>query len=157
MSWMMIFTVVFTPILASAAAANNEQENVATSEQIVAMAKELAYIFTEIAVTDESTGLYVIDEQALNNSPYSENEKEGIVAVVEYMNDQSSFTIYSNAFKRCWSEAVGIAGDTLDEFLGYVKNKQWIAAAGVLALAGIAIKPISIFIFSLTCGATPVE
>lgn len=74
-----------------------------------------------------------------------------------FMNDQSSFTIYSNAFKRCWSEAVGIAGDALNEFLGYVKNKQWIAAAGVLALAGIAIKPISIFIFSLTCGATPVE
>ncbi|NBJ68934.1 MULTISPECIES: hypothetical protein [Clostridia] len=152
-----IFTVTMLPIAVSAQTVSNEKKKEVSPEEVEAMASELEYIFTEIAVKDESTGEYVLDKQELNNSSFSEKEKDGILNVLNYMNSQKGITTFDNAFKRCWADAVGIAGDVLDEFLGYVENKDWIAAAGILALAGISINPAVIFVFSLTCGATPVE
>lgn len=152
-----VFAVMVMPTLASAATISDGQKNGATPKEIKAMAQELEYVFTKIAVKDESTGKYVIDKQELNKSSYSKKEKRAIVAFAERMNNQGGITTYSNVFERCWADAVGIGGDVLDEFLGYVENKDWIAAAGILALAGISVNPITIFVFSLTCGATPVE
>ncbi|WP_100011800.1 hypothetical protein [Lentibacillus sediminis] len=152
-----IFSVAIMPTLASAATINDKRVSDATLEEIEAMAMELEYIFTEIAVKDEATGDYVINHQELNNSSYSDVEKASIEGFADYMNSRGAISIQSNVFERCWADAVGISGAVLDEFLGYVENQDWIAAAGILALAGISVHPISIFIFSLTCGANPVE
>lgn len=152
---LIVFSVAITPTLASAATISNEQENEVSPEQIKAMAKELEYIFTELAVKDESTGDYVINEEALENSSFSELEKEGFVNFINYMNNRDAISIQSNAFERCWQDAVGIGGAILDEFLSYVENEQWIAAAGILAVAGIAVHPATIFVFALTCGPSP--
>ncbi|MFB1050717.1 hypothetical protein ACEWET_07095 [Paraliobacillus sp. JSM ZJ581] len=156
-SFVTIFAIAMLPMVASAQTVSNEKKSEVSPEEVKAMASELEYIFTKIAVIDESTGKYVIDEKELNNSSFSEKEKSGIKSAVSYMNSQKGITTFDNAFERCWADAVGIGGDVLDEFLGYVENKDWIAAAGILALAGISVNPVTIFVFSLTCGATPVE
>ncbi|HDR4765562.1 TPA: hypothetical protein ACQ75Q_003963 [Bacillus thuringiensis] len=61
----------------------------------------------------------------------------------------------TNAFKKFMSEAIGITGKELDKFVKYVDAEDWSGAAGVLAFFGLAIQPVTIFLFAMTCGAIP--
>lgn len=58
-----------------------------------------------------------------------------------------------HTLKKCMSEAFGIYGDTLDQFINYVDKGDWVGAAGVLAFWGISVHPVTVFIFAMTCGA----
>lgn len=53
------------------------------------------------------------------------------------------------------SEAIGITGKELDKFIKYVDAGDWSEAAGFLAFLGLAIQPVTIFLFAMTCGASP--
>ncbi|WP_432361859.1 hypothetical protein [Sporosarcina sp. UB5] len=123
------------------------------NHELKEMARELEQIFTTIIVMDENTGKYVVNEQELNNSSYSEEEKMGFLAFANYLNDNDSLSA-SNTFKGCMADAFGIAGAVLDEFIGYVENEQWIAAAGVLAAVRIFVNPTTIIVFFLFCGGS---
>ncbi|PZT52270.1 hypothetical protein [Paenibacillus silvae] len=149
-----IFVLAIGTILAPVSNAAAKPKNV-SNQEIRAWAAELEYIFENIAHKDEGRGLYIIDEQALAQSTFNQEEKQGVRAMIQYINNENSITIQSNAWQRCWQEAVGISGDILNEFLGYVEAKQWAAAAGVLAISGVIFSPIAIFVFGLTCGPAP--
>lgn len=136
-----------------------EEMNTASTEDVEEMAKELEYIFTNIIVEDPVTGEYKVDKKELDNSSYSESEKDGFVAFAQYMNNPETYNnahgvslMASNVFERCMADALGIGGSLLNEFMGYVEKEQWIAAAGILAVGGIAVHPAAIFAFALTCG-----
>jgi hypothetical protein len=148
---------LFTSFTTSAFAVERPKDR-PSKQELMKAANELEYVFTNIIVQDESTGEYTINEHELNNSAYSEEEKMGMAAFANYMNGNNSMTIYAtNAFTRCMSEAVGITGSALKQFMNYVDKKDWVGAAGVLGFFGIAMKPTTIFIFAMTCGATPVS
>lgn len=133
----------------------------ASEKEIAEMANELEYIFTNIIVKDESTGKYTVDKSELNNSSYTAEEKAGMNAFVEnILNDDSSLAsnnlvsaASSNVFKKCMSEALGIYGNSLDQFINYVDKGDWVGAAGVLAFWGISVHPVTVFIFAMNCGA----
>ncbi|MGN4782453.1 hypothetical protein [Bacillus cereus group sp. MYBK217-2] len=126
-----------------------------SKQELVQAANELEYIFTDIIVEDKATGEYNVNEQELDKSKYSEEQKEGIVYFTEYLNENDSVAYASSAFKRCMSEAIGITGSELNKFMKYVDAKDWSGAAGVLAFFGLAIQPATIFLFAMTCGASP--
>lgn len=150
----LIFVFALGTVLAPVSSAAAEQK-IITAKELREWAAELKYVFETIAPKDEASGLYIINEQELAKSTFNQEEKQGIRTMIQYVNNENSITIQSNAWQRCWQDAVGIGDDLLNEFLGYVEAKQWAAAAGVLAFGGIAISPISLFIFGLTCGPAP--
>jgi hypothetical protein len=149
-----IFVLAVGTILAPASHAAAKQKNV-SNQELRTWAAELEYIFENIAHKDEARGLYIIDEQALAKSTFNQEEKQGVRGMIQYINNQNGITIQSNAWQRCWQDAVGIGDDLLKEFLGYIEAKQWAAAAGVLAIGGILINPVTLFVFGLTCGPAP--
>lgn len=133
-----------------------------SKQEIAKMANELEYIFTSIIVKDEFTGKYNINESELNNSLYTKEEKAGMIAFSEYLNDgygyDSGVSVFaSNTFKKCMSKAIGIYGSALDQFIRYVDKKDWVGAAGVLAFFGISVHPATVFIFAMNCGASRVS
>jgi len=146
-------------------AAERKVSNNPSQEQILEMAAELEYIFTEIIIENDKTGKYFVNEEELKNSSYNQEEKEAIKFFAEYLNQEKngisnlskksdvSTMSAKSTVKKCLQEALGIGNDIINEFMGYVEKKQWIAAAGILAVAGIAVQPVTVFIFAMTCGA----
>lgn len=126
-----------------------------SKKEIAKMANELEYIYTNIIVKDETTGEYTINQVELDNSTYTEEEKAGMIVFSSYLNedDGSISPLASKTFKKCMSEALGIYGSALNQFITYVDKKDWVGAAGVLSFFGISVNPVTVFIFALTCGA----
>lgn len=140
----------------------NPNDKYPSEKEISEIANELEYIFTNIIVKNESTGKYTINQSELNNSSYTEEEKAGMIAFSDYLNDGSTSisasdglvtAAASNTFKRCMSEALGIYGSSLDQFVEYVDKSDWVGAAGVLGFWGISVHPVTVFIFAMNCGA----
>lgn len=156
--FLLVLLLLGLPTLVSASSINSDglESNNVSGEEIKEMARELEYIFTVLSEQDEN-GVFIINEENLEDSDLTDDEKQGIRAWIDSINNENGISAQDNVFKRCWADAVGIGGNVLDEFLGYIANKQWIAAAGVLALAGIVINPITIAGFAFFCGARPVS
>lgn len=139
-------------------------------EDLEAMATELEYIFTSIVVEDTTTGEYLINEEELSNSSYSDEEKESFKFFAAYLNDptiiedssstEGMVTTAANPYAGCLADATGIAKGALNEVGKAIEQGNWLTAAGLLggAAAAAGIPAISIaagLIFLATCGATP--
>ena len=55
------------------------------------LAKELEYIFTTLLVKNEKTGIYTVNEEELNNSSYTEEEKAQLLAAVAQIKTKGTF------------------------------------------------------------------
>ncbi len=117
-----------------------------TDEDVQALANELEYLFTEVMVKDEKTGEYVLNEEELKKAPYTDEEKAQLRAAT------SKFKT-AGTFDRCMQDALGIGSAAWKEIKGLIDAKQYLSAAGAIAIAGgIATNPIAIAIFVATCG-----
>lgn len=109
-------------------------------------ANELEYIFSKLLIKDTRTGKYVVNEEELKNAPYSEEEKAQLRAATY------EFTTFGT-FDRCMQDLLGIGSAAWSEIKGLIDAKQYLSAAGAIAIAGgIAVNPISLAVFVLTCG-----
>ncbi|CUB14768.1 hypothetical protein MH138_17875 [Bacillus safensis] len=121
-----------------------------TEEQIETSLKEIEYIFTKIIISEKEKG-FVINEEELAKSPYSDEVKDGMVAFAKLMNQE--IVTQSNTVTRCIEDAAGIARGTLKNVQKSIDRGDWLAVAGAIGLAGAAVHPTVVFIFMLTCGA----
>lgn len=140
-----MFSVWGSPVQASAQTVKTSSET-PTDEEVQALADELEYLFTEVMVKDEKTGKYILNEEELKNAPYTDEEKAQLRAAT------SPFTTFGT-FDRCMQDALGIGSAAWKEIKGLIDAKQYLSAAGAIAIAGgIATNPIAIAIFVATCG-----
>ena len=121
-----------------------------TEEQIEKSLKEIEYIFTKIIISDKEKG-YTINKEELEKSPYTDAEKNGMIAFAKLMNQEA--TTKSNTVTRCVEDAVGIAKGTLKHLQKAIDKGDWMTVAVYLGGIGLAIKPSVLFVFMLFCGA----
>ncbi|RJG23055.1 hypothetical protein [Paenibacillus thiaminolyticus] len=116
------------------------------------MAYELEYIFSNILVKDEKTGVYLVNEEELKNSHYTEEEQERFLKYAKQLMNQGDYSL-NNTFDKCMQDLLGITSAVWDEIKSYIDAGQYLAAAGAILLAAqIAVNPITIALFVATCG-----
>lgn len=134
-------------------------------EAIQKLAGELEYLFSTILVKNEETGIYTVNENELNNSPYTEQQRKDLIEAANYHNSQinnnqkgTMMMAASSTFDRCMKDLLGIKDAVWKEIKGYIDAKQYVAAASALVfVGGISIHPVTIGLFALTCGPKPVK
>ncbi|WP_099301912.1 hypothetical protein [Bacillus sp. Marseille-P3800] len=152
-----IFLIAISPATASASSsASVDLDGVLdgyTEEQIEKSLQEVEYIFTEILTFDEEMG-YTVNENELAKSPYSELQKDGMVAFADYMNAELNNEVtVQNTVVRCIEDAVGIANGALNEMQEAIEAGNWLTVLGYLGAMGVAVHPATLFGFFLLCGA----
>ncbi len=148
LSLLLVFTVFLlslSPVQGSAQTLKTD-DTIPTDEEVQALADELEYLFTDIFVKDEKTGEYTINEKELENAPYTDEEKAQLRAAT------NQFTTFG-AFDRCMKDLLGIGSSAWAEIKGLIDAKQYLSAAGAIAVAGgIATNPVALAVFVVTCG-----
>ncbi|MBU5253336.1 hypothetical protein KQI46_15725 [Lysinibacillus capsici] len=140
-----VFCLGLSPVQGSAQTLDTNNTT-PTDEEVQVLADELEYLFTNILVKDDNTGEYILNEEELKNSTYTDEEKAQLRAVT---NQFMTFGV----FDRCMQDLLGIGAAAWAEIKGLIDAKQYLSAAGAIAIAGgIAVSPITLAVFVLTCG-----
>lgn len=98
---------------------------------------ELEYIFTYLYSENEA-GVYIANEENLQNSAYTVEEKASISRFVNYLNSEIGYPIMmrsSSWFERCLAETYGITKPSIDAIVKDVRKKDFWAAGSKLATA----------------------
>jgi len=141
-----LFCLGLSPVQGSAETLDSNSTS-PTNEEMQSLADELEYLFTTILVKDETTGIYTVNEEELNKSSYTAEEKAQLLDAAAQMKARGTFD-------RCMQDLIGISATVWNEIKGYIEAEQYLAAAGALLALPTAIKisPILLGIFVLTCG-----
>lgn len=113
------------------------------------MANELEYIFTEILIKNETTGFYDVNHTELNNSNYTDIEKNALIA---FAVTPFNGVHMANEFTRCLAEALDITQSTANKLIAYIDAGDYYGVASVLGAVGIMVNPVVVFVFAMTCG-----
>ena len=135
-------------------------DNNITNEDIQTLADELEYIFTNILIKDENTGIYNVDEEALNTSHYTQEERQQFLDYAEQLkrNDNDNVNARGATFDRCMQDLLGISAAAYKEVKDLIDAGNYFsAAATLLFILEISINPITIAIFVVTCGPNKAE
>lgn len=155
-SLLMVFTLIcmsLTPVQVSAKTNKSGQ----TNEDIQKLADELEYIFTNILIKDENTGFYNVNEEALNTSHYTQEERQQFLDYAEQLKQQlkrnNNVNAKSGTFDRCMQDLLGISAGAYKEIKALIDGgNYWSAAATLLFVLEVSVNPITIAIFVATCG-----
>ncbi|MBD8034622.1 hypothetical protein [Solibacillus merdavium] len=129
---------------------NAKEIKMVPDDGIKRMANELEYIFTEILIKNESTGFYDVNLTELNNSNYTDAEKNALLAYAFI--PFGGVQMASNEFTRCLAEALDISQNAVSQLISYIDQGDYFGAATVLGTMGIMINPVVLFVFAMTCG-----
>ncbi|MGE7692277.1 hypothetical protein ACQKMI_24255 [Lysinibacillus sp. NPDC097214] len=145
---LMVFSLIcmgLSPVSASAETMDNNKSSL-TNAEIQELADELEYIFTNILIKDENTGIYNVNVEALNNSHYTQEERQQFLEYAAQINSRGTFD-------RCMQDLLGISAAAWNEVKGLIDAGNYFSAAATLAfILGVYVNPVAIAIFVVTCG-----
>ncbi|MFU2182624.1 hypothetical protein ACMZ6Y_07160 [Streptococcus pluranimalium] len=101
---------------------------------------ELEYIFTYLYSENES-GKYIANQENIDRSPYSQEEKDSISRFINYLNSEetgaSGNTMFrsSSWFERCLADTYKISKPSIDAIVRDIKRKDFWSAGSKLFTA----------------------